>query len=89
MQLAKALLLVAVLTALLIAVLLIRTQGTWRGTDPSLKPMLLIGHLDVVPIEPGTENRWSEGPFSGKVSGGFIWGRGASTTNLLSCAWLA
>jgi carboxypeptidase PM20D1 len=50
---------------------------TWRGTDPSLKPILLMGHLDVVPIEPGTEHKWSEAPFSGRVSGGSIWGRGA------------
>lgn len=31
---------------------------TWRGSDPSLDPVLLSGHLDVVPVEPGTEERW-------------------------------
>jgi carboxypeptidase PM20D1 len=50
---------------------------TWRGTDPTLKPILLVGHLDVVPIEPGTESSWTEEPFSGRVSDGYIWGRGA------------
>lgn len=50
---------------------------TWRGTDPTLKPILLIGHLDVVPIEPGTESSWTESPFSGRVFDGYIWGRGA------------
>jgi carboxypeptidase PM20D1 len=50
---------------------------TWRGTDPTLKPILLVGHLDVVPIEPGTESSWTEEPFSGRVSDGYIWGRDA------------
>ena len=50
---------------------------TWRGRDSSLKPVLLIGHLDVVPIEPGTEGSWQEDPFGGSIGGGFIWGRGA------------
>jgi carboxypeptidase PM20D1 len=48
----------------------------WKGSDASLKPMLLTGHQDVVPIEPGTENKWTHPPFSGDVTEGFIWGRG-------------
>jgi carboxypeptidase PM20D1 len=50
---------------------------TWRGSDPSLPALLLAGHLDVVPVEPGTEGKWREPPFDGRVAGGFIWGRGA------------
>ena len=50
---------------------------TWPGSDPSLKPILLMGHLDVVPVEPGTEEKWQETPFSGRIADGFIWGRGA------------
>jgi carboxypeptidase PM20D1 len=50
---------------------------TWKGEDASLKPILLMGHLDVVPIEPGTEGRWTYPPFEGLVVDGFIWGRGA------------
>src|SRR5687768_16008094 len=50
---------------------------TWQGNDVSLKPVLLAGHLDVVPVEHGTENKWQEPPFSGRIAGGFIWGRGA------------
>ena len=38
--------------------------------------MLLMGHQDVVPIEEGTESKWTEPPFSGKIADGFIWGRG-------------
>ena len=50
---------------------------TWQGSDPALLPILLMGHLDVVPVEPGTEEAWQEDPFGGRISGGFIWGRGA------------
>jgi len=49
---------------------------TWKGSDSSLKPMLLMGHQDVVPIEAGTEGKWSHPPFSGEIADGFIWGRG-------------
>lgn len=50
---------------------------TWLGKEPALKPALLLAHLDVVPVEPGTESKWEQPPFSGAVAGGFIWGRGA------------
>ncbi|PYQ28882.1 MAG: hypothetical protein DMF56_14515 [Acidobacteria bacterium] len=45
---------------------------TWRGSDPSLAPLLLLGHYDVVPVE----GKWQQPPFSGAVNGGFVWGRG-------------
>ena len=50
---------------------------TWRGSNPALPGILLMGHLDVVPVEPGTEQRWQHGPFNGVIADGFIWGRGA------------
>lgn len=50
---------------------------TWPGTEPPLPPLLLMGHMDVVPVEAGTEARWPRPPFSGSVEGGWIWGRGA------------
>jgi carboxypeptidase PM20D1 len=49
---------------------------TWTGSDPSLKPMLLMAHLDVVPVEAGSEGAWSQPPYSGKIAEGFVWGRG-------------
>jgi len=49
----------------------------WRGTDPALPPILLLAHMDVVPVEPGTEGDWDQPPFSGAVVDGEIWGRGA------------
>jgi carboxypeptidase PM20D1 len=50
---------------------------TWPGADPRLPPVLLMGHVDVVPVEPGTEARWTRPPFSGAIADGFVWGRGA------------
>ena len=50
---------------------------TWPGSDPSLKPIALMAHQDVVPIAPGTEGDWQAEPFSGAIKDGFVWGRGA------------
>lgn len=49
----------------------------WEGSDSSLRPILLIGHLDVVPVEPGTEGQWKQNPFGGGIADGSVWGRGA------------
>ncbi len=49
---------------------------TWKGTDPSAAPLVLMAHMDVVPVEGGTESKWSHRPFSGDISDGFVWGRG-------------
>ncbi len=49
---------------------------TWLGRDTALAPVVLMGHLDVVPVIPGTEARWEQPPFSGAQAGGFVWGRG-------------
>jgi len=50
---------------------------TWEGSDPDLDPVVLMGHIDVVPVIPGTESDWLQPPFGGVVTGGEIWGRGA------------
>jgi len=50
----------------------------WKGSDPSLKPYVLMAHMDVVPVEPGTENKWSHDPFKGEVIDSTIWGRGVA-----------
>jgi carboxypeptidase PM20D1 len=50
---------------------------TWKGRNPGQPPILLMSHLDVVPVEPGTEKDWTHPPFSGALGGGFVWGRGA------------
>ncbi|RYZ39618.1 MAG: M20/M25/M40 family metallo-hydrolase [Myxococcaceae bacterium] len=48
---------------------------TWKGTEPDLHPVLLMGHLDVVPAE--AEATWSHPPYGGVVADGYIHGRGA------------
>jgi carboxypeptidase PM20D1 len=49
---------------------------TWKGTDTAQKPILLMAHMDVVPVEPGTDSKWTRGAFSGDITDGYIWGRG-------------
>ena len=49
---------------------------TWPGRDASRRPILLLAHMDVVPVEPGSESAWQHPPFSGDIADGFIWGRG-------------
>ena len=52
---------------------------TWQGKGPAgddNKPVIFLGHLDVVPVVPGTEDKWEHPPFKGVVADGFIWGRG-------------
>ncbi len=41
----------------------------------SKRPLLLMGHEDVVPVDPP---RWTVDPFAGLERDGMIWGRGAS-----------
>ena len=50
---------------------------TWEGSDPSLNPIILMAHQDVVPINMGTVEDWEHGPFAGLVADGYVWGRGA------------
>jgi carboxypeptidase PM20D1 len=50
---------------------------TWQGTDSSLKPVVLMAHYDVVPVDPNTVGSWKQPPFSGNVIDGIVWGRGA------------
>src|SRR6185295_19106784 len=49
---------------------------TWKGRDESAAPILLMGHQDVVPVEPGTESNWTHPPFEGQIADGYVWGRG-------------
>jgi carboxypeptidase PM20D1 len=50
---------------------------TWPGSESALRPLLLMAHQDVVPVEPGSEGDWSQPPFSGRIVDGVVWGRGA------------
>ena len=46
------------------------------GSDSSLKPVLFMGHMDVVPVDEITREQWTHEPFAGTVADGAIWGRG-------------
>ena len=50
---------------------------TWKGSDPSLAPVVLMAHQDVVPVTEGTETDWKHPPFEGVIAEGAVWGRGA------------
>ncbi len=50
---------------------------TWQGTDTEADPIVLMAHMDVVPIEPGTEDDWDHDPFGGATVDGELWGRGS------------
>lgn len=45
-----------------------------EGSDPTAPSLLLMGHTDVVPVNP---DGWTRDPFSGELVDGFVWGRGA------------
>ena len=53
--------------------------GTWRGSDPSLKPMVISGHMDVVEAKPAD---WKRDPFTPVVENGYLYGRGATDMKL-------
>jgi acetylornithine deacetylase/succinyl-diaminopimelate desuccinylase-like protein len=45
-----------------------------EGSDRDRPPLLIHGHLDVVPA---VREEWSVDPFAGEVKDGYVWGRGA------------
>lgn len=49
----------------------------WKGSDVARKPIILMGHLDVVPVIEKNLPEWKVGPFDGKILNDTIWGRGA------------
>ena len=49
---------------------------TWKGIDSLKKPIILLSHQDVVPVDQPTLNDWEAGPFEGKISDTDIIGRG-------------
>ena len=50
---------------------------TWKGSDPSLAPIVLMAHQDVVPVTPGAEADWKHPPLAGVIAEDAVWGRGA------------
>ncbi|MEW6546152.1 MAG: M20/M25/M40 family metallo-hydrolase [Bacillota bacterium] len=56
----------------------------WPG-DGRRKPLLLAGHLDVVPAR---AEDWQYPPFSGTVADGAIWGRGSLDCKDMIAGWV-
>ncbi len=48
----------------------------WKGSDSSLKPVMLMNHHDVVEAS----GEWKYPPFSGEIAEGRVWGRGTLDT---------
>lgn len=48
----------------------------WEGSDPSKKPIILMSHQDVVPVDQPTLGDWEAAPFEGKITDTHIIGRG-------------
>ena len=63
----------------------------FRGTDPSLKPILVASHMDVVPAK---REDWERDPFVAVVEDGFVFGRGSLdnkfglVTSTVALIWL-
>ncbi|TXT11189.1 hypothetical protein VHUM_01940 [Vanrija humicola] len=56
---------------------------TWQGSNAALKPIVLMAHQDVVPVNPATESQWTHPPYSAHLDAdGWVWGRG--TTDMKS-----
>ncbi len=62
--------------------------GEWKGESDTAQPIMLLAHMDVVPVQPGTESEWRFPAFDGTVADGFIWGRGALDDKSSLIGWL-
>ncbi|KAJ7435957.1 hypothetical protein B0H11DRAFT_2111863 [Mycena galericulata] len=63
---------------------------TWKGSDASLQPIVLMAHQDTVPVPESTLARWTHPPFAGDLDDeGWIWGRGTSDCKNLVIAHLS
>lgn len=60
--------------------------ATWPGSDPSLKPLVLSGHMDVVEARRAD---WQRDPFGPVVEDGVLYGRGATDMKLSGAIALA
>lgn len=54
-----------------------------EGTDPNAPTLCLLGHTDVVPVNPAG---WERDPFGGELVDGEVWGRGALDMLNLTCS---
>ena len=55
-----------------------------KGSDPSAKPMLLLGHIDVVAAK---REDWARDPFKLIEEGGYYYGRGTVDDKAMAAIW--
>ncbi|MCO5231468.1 MAG: M20/M25/M40 family metallo-hydrolase [Chitinophagales bacterium] len=58
----------------------------WSGSNPQLKPGILMAHQDVVPVSEDTKDLWRFPPFEGIIKDDTLFGRGSidNKANLIS-----
>ncbi|XP_068632646.1 aminoacylase-1-like [Battus philenor] len=54
----------------------------WKGKDPSLSSIILVSHIDVVPV--ADESKWKYPPFSGIIKDDYLYGRGTQDCKSVS-----
>ena len=61
--------------------------GVVEGQEPEGRGLLLLTHIDVVPVGPG----WTRDPWDGALEAGRVWGRGANDakSSAAAMAWVA
>ena len=55
----------------------VNVVGSWVPRALTGRSLAINGHIDVVPVEEATEERWTTGPFEPAVREGRLYGRGA------------
>ena len=55
-----------------------------EGSDPSLEPILLLAHIDVVEADP---EDWARDPFTLYEEDGFFWARGSADDKAMAAIW--
>ena len=58
---------------------------TYAGTSKTVKPMLLLGHLDVVVAK---REDWTRDPYQLIEEGGYFYGRGTSDMKAMDATWI-
>lgn len=54
----------------------------WGELRMDPKPIMLMAHMDVVPVDEATADKWTHPPFSAHFDGERVWGRGSVDTKL-------